>query len=152
MLFAKSNIIKSNERNSKESYSSNHLSILEIQENERQRISRELHDSTVQNLTSIVHKTELCNKLLDIDPIRCRLELTMMSRTLRDIIDDTRKLIYNLRPMSFDDIGLDVTIERAIDKIKNDDDAYVAINTMLASLDDPYSRFLNQNHPTDNFL
>lgn len=98
----------------------NRLSILEIQENERQRISRELHDSTVQNLTSIVHKTELCNKLLDIDPIRCKLELTMMSRTIRDIIDDTRKMIYNLRPMSFDDIGLDITIERAIDKIKND--------------------------------
>lgn len=96
------------------------LSILEIQENERQRISRELHDSTVQNLTGMVHKTELCSKLMEIDPIRCKLELTMMSRTLRDIINDTRKMIYNLRPMSFDDIGLDITIERAIDKMKNE--------------------------------
>ena len=32
---------------------------------------------------------------------------------------------------------------RYIDQIKNDEDAYVAINTMLASLDDPYSRFLS---------
>ena len=96
------------------------LSILEIQENERQRISRELHDSTVQNLTGMVHKTELCSKLMEIDPIRCKLELTMMSRTLRDIINDTRQMIYNLRPMSFDDIGLDITIERAIDKMKNE--------------------------------
>lgn len=96
------------------------LTLLETQENERQRISRELHDSTVQNLTGIVHKTELCSKLIDMDPIRCKLELTMMSRTLREIINDTRQMIYNLRPMSFDDIGLDVTIERAIDKIKND--------------------------------
>ncbi len=96
------------------------LTILEIQENERQRISRELHDSTVQNLTGMVHKTELCSKLMEMDPIRCKLELTMMSRTLRDIINDTRQMIYNLRPMSFDDIGLDITIERAIDKIKSD--------------------------------
>ena len=29
-------------------------------------------------------------------------------------------MIYNLRPMSFDDIGLDITIERAIDKMKNE--------------------------------
>ena len=31
-----------------------------------------------------------------------------------------------------------------IDQIKTEEDAYVAINSMLASLDDPYSRFLNR--------
>lgn len=93
-------------------------SVLETQENERQRISRELHDSTVQNLTSMVHKTELCSKLVEMDPLRCKLELTTMSKTLREIINDTRQMIYNLRPMSFDDIGLDVTIERALDKLE----------------------------------
>lgn len=95
------------------------LTLLETQENERQRISRELHDSTVQNLTSLVHKTELCSKLVELDPVRCKLELNMMSRTLRDIINETREMIYNLRPMSFDDIGLDVTIERALDRLES---------------------------------
>lgn len=92
--------------------------LLETQENERQRISRELHDSTVQNLTSLVHKTELCGKLVEIDPIRCKLELNIINKTLREIINDTRHLIYNLRPMSFDDIGLDITIERALEKLE----------------------------------
>lgn len=113
---AKSNKIKA-EESEDDIY---RLTLLEAQENERQRISRELHDSTVQNLTAIVHKAELCSKLIDIDSIRCKLELTMMSRNLRDIINDTRQMIYDLRPMSFDDIGLEVTIERALDKIKND--------------------------------
>jgi two-component system sensor histidine kinase DegS len=94
------------------------LTLLETQENERQRISRELHDSTVQNLTSLVHKAELCSKLVEMDPIRCKLELNMMSRTLREIINETRDMIYNLRPMSFDDIGLDVTIKRALEKLE----------------------------------
>ena len=93
-------------------------SVLETQENERKRISRELHDSTVQNLTSLVHKTELCSKLVEMDPLRCKLELTTMSKTLREIINDMRQMIYNLRPMSFDDIGLDITIERALDKLE----------------------------------
>lgn len=92
--------------------------LLETQENERQRISRELHDYTVQNLTSLVHKTELCSKLVEMDPIRCKLELNIMTKTLREIIEDTRRMIYNLRPMSFDDIGLDITIERALDKLE----------------------------------
>ena len=93
--------------------------LLETQENERQRISRELHDYTVQNLTSLVHKTELCSKLVEMDPIRCKLELNIMTKTLREIIEDTRRMIYNLRPMSFDDIGLDITIERALDKLES---------------------------------
>lgn len=95
------------------------LKLLETQENERQRISRELHDSTVQNLTSLVHKTELCSKLIDMDKVRCKLELNIMSKTLREIINDTRNMIYNLRPMSFDDIGLEVTIERALEKLES---------------------------------
>lgn len=94
------------------------LALLETQENERQRIARDLHDSTVQNLTSLVHKTELCLKLMDSDSIRCKLELSSMGKTLRDIIEDTRNMIYDLRPMSFDDIGFDVTVERFIDKMK----------------------------------
>ena len=110
------------------------LTLLETQENERQRISRELHDSTVQNLTSMIHKIELCSKLIDMDPIRCKLELTMMSRTLRDIINDTRQMIYNLRPMSFADIGLEITIERALDKIKNEK----ACNINFAVEGEPY--------------
>lgn len=93
--------------------------ILEIQEKERQRIARDLHDSTVQNLTSLVHKTELCMKLIDLDPIRCRLELSSLSKTLHDVIDDTRQMIYDLRPMSIDDIGFEVTVERYLDKIQN---------------------------------
>ena len=34
--------------------------------------------------------------------------------------------------------------DRYVDLIKTEEDAYLAINTMLASLDDPYSRFLNE--------
>lgn len=111
------------------------LALLETQENERQRIARELHDSTVQNLTSIVHKTELCLKLMDADPIRCKLELSAMGKLLRDIIEDTRNMIYDLRPMSFDDIGFETTVERFIDKIK----AISGANILLRIEGTPYS-------------
>lgn len=115
---AKKEMIGNNQENMMmdESY---RITLLETQENERQRISRELHDYTVQNLTSLVHKTELCSRLVEMDPVRCKLELSMMSKTLRDIINDTRQMIYDLRPMSFDDIGLDVTVERALEKIES---------------------------------
>ncbi len=92
--------------------------LLQTVEGERQRIARDLHDTTVQSLTSLLHKTELCIKLLDLDPIRCRLELSSQGKILKDIINELRNMIYNLRPMSFDDIGFDITVERALDKVK----------------------------------
>ena len=73
------------------------LALLNSVETERQRIARDLHDSTTQSLTSLVHKTELCTKLIDKDPVRCKLELFSVNKCLREIIEDMRGLIYDLR-------------------------------------------------------
>ena len=90
------------------------IQILESQEAERKRIARDLHDSIVQVLTNLVHKCEICSKIMDMDSIRAKLELEIMSKTLKDTISEMRNIIYDLRPMSFDDLGLEVTLERAL--------------------------------------
>jgi two-component system sensor histidine kinase DegS len=104
---------------SKEYPSDVRLKILETQENERQRIARDLHDGIVQSFTSLAYKAELCYKLIDVDPVRCRLELSSLSKNLRKVIEDLRCLIYDLRPMSFDDIGFDTTVESYLDRLKS---------------------------------
>lgn len=101
--------------------------ILEAQEMERQRIARDLHDSTVQNLTGLVHKAELCIKLIDIDSIRAKLELNAMSNSIKSVINDMRGFIYNLKPMSLDDLGLTVTTERFANKIMETNDIGVLV-------------------------
>lgn len=98
------------------------IKILETQEIERKRIARDLHDSTVQNLTNLVHKAELCTKLVDLDTIRTKLELETMISTIRSTINDMRNIIYDLRPMSLDDLGLVVTVNRYISQIMNHND------------------------------
>jgi two-component system sensor histidine kinase DegS len=112
IIAADSNKLSDELMENKKIVSDKGLSILEAQEVERQRIARDLHDSTVQNLTSLVHKAELCIKLIEIDSIRAKLELTAMSNTIKSVINDMRGIIYNLKPMSLDDIGLSVTVER----------------------------------------
>lgn len=94
------------------------LKFLETQELERQRIARDLHDSTIQRLTGLGYKMELCTRLVDMDQNKCKQELYFSIETLHQIIDEMRKLIYDLRPMSYDDIGLDVTMEREISKLE----------------------------------
>ncbi len=94
------------------------LKILEAQESERQRIARDLHDSIVQNLTSLVHKAELCIKLMDIDSVRAKMEIGIMSNTIKTAINEMRDVIYNLKPMSLDDLGLIATVERYLSKLE----------------------------------
>lgn len=95
------------------------IKILEQQENERSRIARDLHDSVVQILTNVIHKCEMCSKIIDVDAIRAKLELEIMSKNLRDSINEIRNIIYDLRPMSFDDLGLNTTLESLVNDIKS---------------------------------
>ena len=102
---------------SEAAYANNHetmdysVKLLETQEMDRNRISRDLHDSTVQSLTSLGHKMEYCSKLVDRDPVKVKLELQSMIDLNKDIINDMREIIYDLRPMSLNNIGLVSTVE-----------------------------------------
>ena len=95
-----------------------HLRVLDIQEKDRQRISRELHDSSVQNLTHLVHTIELGSMFIDQDPLRAKLELASCIKNLKLIIDEIRETIFDLRPMSFDDLGFKDCIEEFIRNLK----------------------------------
>lgn len=94
------------------------LKILDIQEKERQRIARDLHDSSLQNLAHLVHKIELSSMFIDQDPLRAKLELATVNKNLKAIIDDIRNNIFNMRPMTFDDLGLKDCFERLFMNLK----------------------------------
>ena len=101
--------------------------LLETQELDRNRIARDLHDSTVQSLTTLVHQTEFCSKLLDIDPVRVKLELQSMIEMIRSIINDMREIIYDLRPMSLNNIGLDAAIDSYCTRIKKNEGLNISL-------------------------
>ena len=67
-------------------------------------------------------------KIVDVDTIRTKLELEIMSKTLKDAIGEIRNIIYDLRPMSFDDLGLDITLERAVKSIDSQTDMNVSLS------------------------
>ena len=70
---------------------------LKVLDEERNRVARELHDSTVQNLSCLMYKAELCSKLLTSDPTRVQLELQLMIGSIKEIIEELRNIIYNIR-------------------------------------------------------
>lgn len=102
----------------------NGYTVLSIQEEDRQRIARDLHDTSLQNLAHLIHKIELSSMYIDEDVIKAKLELSIVSNTLKKTIDEIRNTIFDLRPMTFDDFGLKTAFERLIGNI-NENHRYV---------------------------
>lgn len=103
----------------------NRFVFLDMQENERQRIARDLHDSPLQNLTHLIHAIELSALFIDQDPERAKLELMLVGKKIRMIIEDIRNTIYDLRPMVFDDIGFKGAMQNMIDHFKNESNIFI---------------------------
>jgi two-component system sensor histidine kinase DegS len=86
--------------------------MIEAQESERMRVSRYLHDGPAQSLTNLVLRAEICEHLIDRDPAEARAELQGLRANLTNSLQETRRLIFDLRPMTLDDIGLCATLRR----------------------------------------
>lgn len=90
------------------------LKIIKAQEEERQRVARDIHDGPAQLMSNVVLKAEICERMIDVDLDKAREELRNLKRIVRDSLQDVRKIIYNLRPMSLDDLGLIPTLQRYV--------------------------------------
>lgn len=89
------------------------LKIILAQEEERKRIAREIHDGPAQSLANIVLRTEIAEKLLvKEDYTLVKTELSDLKGQVRSGLEEIRKIIFNLRPMALDDLGLIPTLRK----------------------------------------
>ncbi|WP_336787379.1 sensor histidine kinase [Paenibacillus sp. MMO-177] len=83
------------------------LKIIVAQEEERKRISREIHDGPAQSLANIVLRTEIVERMLLKKEFQMvQDELLDLKGQVRSGLEEIRKIIFNLRPMALDDLGL----------------------------------------------
>jgi two-component system sensor histidine kinase DegS len=92
--------------------------IITAQEEERQRIARDLHDGPVQTLAGISMRAEFCQKLLELASGDLTGELVQLQQLSREAIADLRKIIFDLRPMSLDDLGLVPALSRMFERLE----------------------------------
>lgn len=90
-----------------------------IQELDRERISRDIHDGVVQNLTALIRKMEFVSMIIGQDPPRAKLEINDSKNTLKETVKELREIIYDLRPMSLDDLGFEAGFYNVCNKIKD---------------------------------
>lgn len=105
------------------------IKIIEAQEDERLRLARDIHDGPAQSLANVIVKAELCERLIELDKERAKKELNNLKDVIRLTLKDVRKIIYDLRPMSLDDLGLIPTLERYISIFQEDTGIKVNLRT-----------------------
>lgn len=86
------------------------LAVMMAQEEERRRVAREIHDGPAQVLANVVLRVDICQRLADTDPQRLKAELEELKNLIRLSLQDVRQVIFDLRPMALDDLGLVPTL------------------------------------------
>ena len=92
--------------------------LVNAQEAERQRLSRQMHDGPAQALSNFILQTEIAMRLLEVDPSQAKDELGNLKGAAMNTFQKVRNFIFELRPMMLDDLGLLPTIKRYSDAIK----------------------------------
>lgn len=91
--------------------------IIMAQEEERKRISREIHDGPAQSLASLTMRIDYCLAQIN-DPEVLEKELQDLKDSIARSLKDIRRFIFDLRPMALDDLGLIPTLEQFITGFK----------------------------------
>ena len=93
--------------------------IIEAQEAEKRKISRQIHDGPAQALSNFILQTEIVMRLFNTDQEKAREELENLKVAAGSTFGNVRDFIFDLRPMMLDDLGLVPTARRYTEAYKS---------------------------------
>lgn len=92
--------------------------VIRAQEEERRRVARDIHDGPAQLLANLAVRIDLLERMVGEDPEQLRRELRGMRDVVKSSLADLRRIIFNLRPMALDDLGLVPTLRSYLDVMR----------------------------------
>lgn len=105
-----------NEKNNQEMV----IKVLEIQEAERGRIARDIHDGPAQYLASSIMRIDFCKKILMEDLERGLQEMDELKSTVKKALIEVRGIIFDLRPPYLEKQTLEESIQDLIDTFSDE--------------------------------
>lgn len=91
--------------------------IIKAQEEERYRVSREIHDGPAQDLANLILQTSIAEKLIDYDAEEAKRTLQSLRGQIRDCLASIRQVIFDMRPMALDDLGLAPAVNQLVGRL-----------------------------------
>lgn len=104
------------------------IKILEAQEDERRRIARDIHDGPAQHMANAVMKVDICNMIIQKDVEEGLKELAGLKESVKQALKEVRNIIFDLRPMALDDLGLNETIQQMVKSITSESEIAVRLS------------------------
>ncbi len=104
--------------------------LVQAQESERRRLSRQMHDGPAQALSNFILQTEIAARLFEVDPDKAREELQNLKTSAANTFKQVREFIFELRPMMLDDLGLVPTVKRYLETLNNQTDADIKVRIL----------------------
>lgn len=98
------------------------IKILENQELERQRIAREIHDGPAQYIANAMMRVDFCKVVVKKDLEKGINELDDLKSNIRMALKEVRSIIYDLRPLHLEELGLMDAIKDIINIISVEND------------------------------
>lgn len=112
--------------------------LLSAQEEERSKISRELHDELGQALTLAKLQVRAIERRLPADEAALREECRTVLANLNGVIENVRRLSRDLSPIILEDLGLTRALRRLADNVAGTHDIRLTVD--LADIDELFSR------------
>lgn len=94
--------------------------ITSAQEEERNRLARELHDDTIQAVIALKQRVQLAEKIVN-DP-QAKESLRSLQDLAEQTIENLRRLTRALRPIYLEDLGLVTALEMLVGEIRQAND------------------------------
>lgn len=96
------------------------LRIIEAQEEERKRLSREIHDGPAQMMANVLLRSDLIERTYrEKGPEPAFREISSLKEMVRHALTEVRRIIYDLRPMALDDLGLVPTLRKYMETTRD---------------------------------
>jgi two-component system sensor histidine kinase UhpB len=80
--------------------------VINVQEDERKRIARRLHDDTGQSLSTLIMNLERMEGTIPAEASDLQRRMAAARKLATRTLEDLRNVIYGLRPTMLDDLGL----------------------------------------------
>ena len=89
--------------------------LLRAQEEERRRISRDLHDDINQRLALLAMEIEALERQVGLSPPHVGRAVRAIQDRVAELSEDVRRLAYQFHPSILDDLGLPIALQRLVD-------------------------------------
>jgi signal transduction histidine kinase len=91
--------------------------IIEVDEEARKKLARDLHDGPTQNVAAIAMRTNFALRLIEREPAKAGDEMRKIEELARQTTREMRHMLFTLRPLVLESQGLTAALQQLCEKM-----------------------------------